>query len=216
MRNKPEALTHTLGKHYNKINILAFVQHFSTSNVLFAGLGIGGRALTDFETIYRTHFDYVYYAALGILHSEEAATDAAQSVFLRAMEKEKTLSAMRQAQVRSYLFVAVRNECFDELRRLRRELARPEPIGPEAPDFSALPEELLLQGEAKARLSALIGDLPAKYRAVIQLYYFAGMPQKEIAGLLGIKEATLRSQLLRAKAMLYDKFTQEERRNGSV
>mgnify|MGYP002733215098 CR=1 FL=1 len=171
--------------------------------------------MADFETIYRTHFDYVYFAALGILHSEEAAKDAVHSVFLRAFGRERALCAMEEARVRSYLFVAVRNECFDELRRLKRELLREDPVEAEVPDFSALPEAMLLEKEAKARLNALIGGLPEKYRAVIRLTYFANMSQKEAAGLLGIKEPTLRSQLLRAKTMLYHKFREEERRNGS-
>jgi RNA polymerase sigma-70 factor (ECF subfamily) len=51
-------------------------------------------------------------------------------------------------------------------------------------------------------LQRLIGDLPAGYRTVFNLYVFDGMSHKEIAQQLGIQERTSSSQFYRAKCLL--------------
>lgn len=44
--------------------------------------------------------------------------------------------------------------------------------------------------------------LPVKYREVIHLYYHVGYPTAQIAGILGMKEATVRSNLARGREKL--------------
>ncbi len=50
--------------------------------------------------------------------------------------------------------------------------------------------------------------LPPKYRAVIHLFYYEGYPVKDIAGLTGQRESTVRSLLTRARQKL--KFALKE------
>ena len=62
-----------------------------------------------------------------------------------------------------------------------------------------------------AKLSAeeimnLIEELPNGYRIVFNLYAIEGYSHKEIADQLGIGESTSRSQLLKARRMLQEKF----------
>ena len=47
-----------------------------------------------------------------------------------------------------------------------------------------------------------VAALPVKYREVIHLYYQEGYSTKELADLLGRKEATIRSDLYRAREEL--------------
>ena len=49
-----------------------------------------------------------------------------------------------------------------------------------------------------------MNDLPDGYRVVFSLYMFEGYDHKEIAGLLGVTEATSKSQYSRAKRKLKD------------
>ena len=44
--------------------------------------------------------------------------------------------------------------------------------------------------------------LPYKYRTVIHLFYYEGYSVKDISGLTGQKEATVRSHLTRARQKL--------------
>ena len=51
-------------------------------------------------------------------------------------------------------------------------------------------------------LDGMIGQLPANYRVVLNLFVFEQLPHKEIAQRLGIKERTSAVQFFRAKKML--------------
>lgn len=59
-----------------------------------------------------------------------------------------------------------------------------------------------------------IGELPAGYRTVFNLYVMEGKSHKEIAALLGINEKSSASQLARAKAALAEKVKGWMKTNG--
>ncbi|MBQ8021237.1 MAG: sigma-70 family RNA polymerase sigma factor [Bacteroidales bacterium] len=63
-----------------------------------------------------------------------------------------------------------------------------------------------LQSAGYHELLKLIAGLPAGYRTVFNLSVVEGYSHKEIAQMLGITEATSRSQLQRARMMLQDKI----------
>ena len=53
-------------------------------------------------------------------------------------------------------------------------------------------------------------SLPAKYRAVIHLFYFEGLSVAETAAALGTAEGTVKSQLSRGRALLRDALKEVE------
>lgn len=55
-------------------------------------------------------------------------------------------------------------------------------------------------------LTKIISELPSGFRTVFNMYVIEGYSHKEIADALGISEATSRSQLLRARAILQKKI----------
>ncbi|MCQ2149084.1 MAG: sigma-70 family RNA polymerase sigma factor [Bacteroidales bacterium] len=59
-------------------------------------------------------------------------------------------------------------------------------------------------------LMKCIGELPAGYRTVFNMYVVEGYSHKEIGEALGISENTSRSQLQRARVMLQKKIGKEE------
>ena len=67
-------------------------------------------------------------------------------------------------------------------------------------------DETPVQKMGYKELLRLVGELPAGFRTVFNLYVVEGYSHKEIAAMLGISEATSRSQLLRARALLKDKL----------
>jgi RNA polymerase sigma factor (sigma-70 family) len=60
-------------------------------------------------------------------------------------------------------------------------------------------------------LMKLIQSLPNGYRTVFNLYAIEGYNHNEIAEMLGISEGTSKSQLSRARAILQDQLTKNER-----
>ena len=65
-----------------------------------------------------------------------------------------------------------------------------------------------VEDEYREVYSAVLA-LPAKYRAVIHLFYFEGLTTAEIAGHLGVAEGTVRSQLSRGRALLREALKEE-------
>jgi len=68
----------------------------------------------------------------------------------------------------------------------------------------------LLYEEVFEKLSAddlikLVQELPPRYRMVFNMYAIEGYPHKEIAGILGIKVGTSKSNLSRARDILQKK-----------
>lgn len=58
-------------------------------------------------------------------------------------------------------------------------------------------------------LSKMISELPPGFRTVFNMYIIEGYSHKEIAKALGVSEATSRSQLQRARAMLQGKIKEK-------
>jgi len=98
------------------------------------------------------------------------------------------------------------NTCLDELRRQRRESLRAdEPNDDERgdplamlPDVGAGPEDLSIQRQAVARLSALERQLPERQREIFRLRFYAELELEEIATALGVHVGTVKTQLHRA------------------
>ena len=62
-------------------------------------------------------------------------------------------------------------------------------------------------GKSEEReLRQIIGTLPAKYSAVVHLYYYEGYPCAEIAEILGISESNVQTRLDRARKMLKNRL----------
>ena len=90
------------------------------------------------------------------------------------------------------------NEALGHLRKQKRipEDAMSDEVA-NIPDY-ALADQNLNEQE----LLELIGELPAGYRTVFNLYAIEGYSHSEIAELMGINESTSKSQLHRARALL--------------
>lgn len=61
-------------------------------------------------------------------------------------------------------------------------------------------------------LTGMIAELPPGFRTVFNMYVVEGYSHADIASALGISEATSRSQLLRARAMLQAKVNGKNKR----
>ena len=75
-----------------------------------------------------------------------------------------------------------------------------------APHCAALDSQLETED-----LLRVIQKLPTGYKTVFNLYAIEGYSHREIAGMLGVSESTSKSQLCRARSLLQQYVTDEER-----
>ena len=138
------------------------------------------------------HGSVVYRLALCRMQSIQDAEDVYQDVFLRLLDQDT--SDWDEEHLRAWLLRCTVNRCCD-LHRFR--LRRPVLALADLPDM-AEPDS------GTAELWDAVARLPEKLRIPIHLYYAEGYSTEEIAGLLDIPAATVRTRLRRARNRLRD------------
>jgi RNA polymerase sigma-70 factor, ECF subfamily len=151
-----------------------------------------------FESLYLRHSDLVYSIALRVVADPGIAQDVAQEVFLRVWRQPALFDVSRGRFV-SWLMSVARNRAVDEVRsrgrrRLREVTAVPgadDPADPQAIDPQIAAQLADEQGEVRAALALL----PEDQRVAIELAYFGGMTQQEIASVLGTPLGTIKTRV---------------------
>jgi len=139
----------------------------------------------------------VYGLALRILSSAEQAEEVVQETFWRVWSRAATFQSS-SGQFTAWLFGIARNLCIDELRRRQ---ARPaiSADGAQAllsiPDSQPHVDDLTWEAERRRLILGALADLPADQRQVIELAYFGGLSQREIAERLNSPLGTIKTRI---------------------
>ena len=137
--------------------------------------------------------------AHAMLHDKDEAEEVVMEAF-RTVWMSVTPTTAESRGLLPYLLRVTRHRAIDRLRgrqRRRRQLALLTPhelersaVAPVEPNEAAQPGWQL-----HAQVHAALGDLPAEQRAAVQLAYFEGLTQSEIAAALGIPLGTVKTRL---------------------
>lgn len=149
-----------------------------------------------FRQAVEDHRDVVFRIALTYLRDRADADDVAQDVFLKLLKSDAQFESWEH--LRRWLIRVTINECKSLFRKPWR---RVEDIENLADSLSAA------QDETKAVLLDVM-RLPERFRIPIVLYYYLGFSTSEIAELLHVPAATVRTRLARGRSKL--KFILEE------
>jgi RNA polymerase sigma-70 factor (ECF subfamily) len=157
-----------------------------------------------FEDLYRRYSRAVLGLALRRLGDRGRAEDALQETFTAVWRAAKTYRPER-GPAAPWLFAVARNSISDR-GRARRE---PPAEAPDEPSLEAGPDELTEQGWLSWRVHAALETLPDDERRLIELAYWSGLSQSEIAGLVGIPLGTVKTRTRSALARLADQLEGE-------
>ena len=142
--------------------------------------------------------------ARAVLGDPDEADDAAQDGFLSALVKLSQFDARRPFG--PWLMRIVANAATD--RRRRRNVRRAEPLDPSLVGGGPRPDTEAVRSELGERLRAALAELPERRRTAVVLFDVEGYSHAEIAGILGIPEGTVRSEVFhgrrRLRALLAD------------
>ena len=162
-----------------------------------------------FHELIRPYERRVYAMALGFLHNEADAEDAAQEAFLKAFRK---LSSFRgDAKFGTWLVSIVLNEARSRIRhrdtiKMESLDEPPDAEGHVSPallrDWKEIPSEALERKEVRQLLQKAITSLPLIYREVFELRDVQQCNVNETAAALGISIASVKVRLHRARMML--------------
>ncbi len=157
------------------------------------------RDLAAFRTLYARYSKLVYSATYRVLRDAHLAEDMVQEVFLRIWRKPDSYSPMR-GRLTTWLTSVSRNRAVDEVRsrnrRYRHETASPEEAerelaAPETED-PGLTAEL---ADQRRIIVAALFKLPEDQRKTIELAYFGGFTQQEIAQMLEQPLGTVKTRI---------------------
>jgi len=152
-----------------------------------------------------------YGLALRVLRDERHAEDAVQEAFLQVWRSAATFRAER-AKASTWILTLVHRRAVDLVRREERRQADPltddsaAGVAPEETDEAAW-----LRFE-RERVQAALKQLPDVQREALELAYYGGFSQSELADRLGVPLGTIKSRMFAGLARLrelLDDSTQE-------
>jgi RNA polymerase sigma-70 factor (ECF subfamily) len=154
-----------------------------------------------FERLMLPHLDAAYNLARWLLRDPHDAEDAVQDAFLRA---HRAFDRFRGDDGRPWLLAIVRNVCYSQMRKNRREPA-PTPYDEEAHGSTHDPAEANAVAWREVKSEVLrqgLDRLPAEFREVIVLHELESLSYREIAAIAEIPLGTVMSRLARARHKL--------------
>jgi|GEM_PF-688267 RNA polymerase sigma-70 factor (ECF subfamily) len=162
------------------------------------------------QTLISKYQDMVYNLAWRMLGNGEEARDAAQDIFLMALD---SLPKFRgESAFSTWLYRIAVHGCIARSKRRKRRLATEVSVDNQNlqtqyhadNDPSSL--EQVERKEQAAQLHQAIAELPEMYRMVIALHYFQELAQDEISQMLSIPTGTVKVRLFRARNLLQRKL----------
>jgi RNA polymerase sigma-70 factor (ECF subfamily) len=153
--------------------------------------------------LYGRHVRPVYALVLRMLHDESAAEEVVQDAFLRIWRRAGDYDPIR-SNFRTWLLSIAHHLSVDMYRRRRSRLT---PFGrgleavpsestePRTLDRGADPAIMAENAETRATVRDALSALPSVQRSAIELAYFSGLTQNEIAATTGIPLGTIKSRI---------------------
>jgi RNA polymerase sigma-70 factor, ECF subfamily len=158
---------------------------------------IGEKDPAAFEVFYDRHGGAAFSLAYRIVGERAAAEDVTQEAFISIWRSGARFDKAR-GSVRSWTLSIVRNRAIDALRSKAGKA--PKLTFDDDAILEARPSEEFTDDEALRRETAeevrgALGGLPSDQSKVIELAYFAGFSQSEIAAVLGIPLGTVKGRM---------------------
>jgi RNA polymerase sigma factor (sigma-70 family) len=174
-----------------------------------AALGdlIAQRDPAALEELYDRHGAASYGLARRVVADDQLAYDVVQEVFLAIWRGAARYDGSR-GSLSTWLFSLTHHKAVDAVRRAQRHTGRraPEEALLTEPDRAPGVDEQALQAVTRDRVRAALAGLPDAQRRTVELAYFGGYSQSEIAQLTGTPLGTVKTRtvaaLRRLRAML--------------
>jgi len=142
-----------------------------------------------------------YGLALRVLRDPSLAQDAVQEAFLAAWRTAASYDA-RRAKAGTWLLTIVHRRAVDLVRREHRRRGAPREDAP-VPAGDATDEEAWVR-EQRREVQAALAQLPPDQREALELAYYGGLTQSELAERLGVPLGTIKSRMFAGLSKLRD------------
>jgi len=166
-----------------------------------------------YKTLFARYAPTALALALRLVRHRSLAEESVQEAFLEVWRKPERYQEAR-GTVRAWLMTLVHNRSVDALRRELAQRRRSD----EAAAFASVPDDpasdvvgALDLPKERARVRRALDGLPDDQRRVLELMYFDGMSQTDIAAHLSIPLGTVKSRSVLAMRKLRPQLREVER-----
>ena len=164
---------------------------------LVARVALGDRAAI--RLLFMRHHARVYRFAARQTGSEMMADDIANEVFLELWRQAPAFEG--RSEVSTWLLGIARFKALSMLRK-KREVEIDEDDAAEIPDTADTPEIAVMKDDKATALRGMVNALPEEHRTVIDLAYYHAKSVTEIAEVLSIPVATVKTRMFYARKKL--------------
>jgi RNA polymerase sigma-70 factor (ECF subfamily) len=152
----------------------------------------------------------VYTLVVHLVRDGDDAEDVVEEAFWQAWRQASRYESSR-GELATWLLTIARSRSLDRLRARRRR--REEPLTPvllgdaDVAAGESDPARRAELGERRERVAGALRDLPAEQRQVLELAYFAGLSQAEIADRTGQPLGTVKTRTRLAAQKLRERLS---------
>lgn len=164
-----------------------------------------------FDQLMEYYYPKVLRMAYLISASHADSEDIVQETFVLCWTKRKKIK--EPEYFGNWLYKTLTREAWRFCRNKKREQPVEEVYGEEEPETASVLEEVMMRSRDQELYKA-IKNLPVRQRTAIVLYYFNQMSTKEIAGIMGCLEGTVKSRLYTARTNLKQELIREQQKVG--
>lgn len=165
-----------------------------------------------FGIFYDRYGELVYRLSLRILDNTQEAEDLTQDIFIQL--SRNTSYDSKRGSIATFLIVMTRSRAIDRLRKMRSQQQHLQKwelsisSGYDINNSSLMENASLVERSEKVKIA--LANLPPKHRQVLEMAYFDGLSQSEIATALdtplGTVKSWARNGLIRLRESLQDKL----------
>ncbi|MBI3703580.1 MAG: sigma-70 family RNA polymerase sigma factor [Rhizobiales bacterium] len=169
----------------------------TSDEVLIARIAGGDRLAM--QVLFARHHVRVYRFVLRLVRNEATAEDLISEVFLDIWRQAGKFEG--RSQVSTWMLSIARFKALSVLRK-RPEEELDEETAERIEDQSDDPETTLAKKDKGALLRQCLTALSAEHREIIDLVYYHEKSVEEVAGIVGIPEATVKTRMFYARKKL--------------
>jgi len=148
-----------------------------------------------FSQLYDRFSSLVFSLAMRMLRAQSDAEDLLQEVFMQVWRQAGSYSQERGSP-EAWIINIARSRAIDKLRAIRRRdksfILTDDPAAAESPDNV---ESAVGESEAKLAMNSALANLTEAQRRVLELAYFSGLSQTEIAEHLAEPLGTVKTRM---------------------
>jgi RNA polymerase sigma-70 factor (ECF subfamily) len=167
--------------------------------------------LAAFQELYEHYMPGIFAYVAYRVNRRQDIEDLVSDIFLKATRRLDQFEWRGDGSFTAWLF-RIAHDCVVDFYRRNSKTVESVALDdlPELKSDPLHPEESALRKEQYSTLMRLLSDLSPRRQEVISLKFFAGLSNKEIAGVLDLDERTIASHLCRGLEDLHQRYIEQE------